>query len=305
MSMVTRCPSCNTIFRVTPQQLQAQQGKVRCGRCMLVFDGFKGLATLPDQPGAELQSPPAAAAPSQPAVPEAPVVASEAVAPETTEASSSQAAGPPPAPEFRFEPGVPFEAAMEPQPAAAVEQPPADEAEATAGEPFLKTLPRPQRGWVWAVGSVLLLFALAGQAGYFYRSDLASKYPGLKPVLAQLCAALGCSVPLPQRPKLIYVEASDLQVVDPARPNVIQLTATLRNHAGYDLAYPALDLALTNTKEHTLARRIFMPAEYLAPGRNVKTGIPGNAEIEIRLDLDIGNLGATGFRLDLLPATTD
>ena len=182
----------------------------------------------------------------------------------------------------------------------------AGEAEEMTGEAWLKPLPNPRRGaWVWAVGSVLLLFGLAGQAGYFYRSELASNYPGLKPVLVQLCAKLRCSVPLPQRPKLIFVEASDLQVVDPARPNVIQFTATLRNHASYDLAYPALDLALTNTQEHTLARRIFMPAEYLARGRNVKTGIPGNAEIEIRLDIDIGNLGATGFRLDLLPATAD
>lgn len=55
MSMVTRCPSCNTMFRVTPQQLQAQQGKVRCGRCMMVFDGFKGLATLPDLAPGESQ----------------------------------------------------------------------------------------------------------------------------------------------------------------------------------------------------------------------------------------------------------
>src|SRR5512134_2316829 len=47
--MVTRCPSCDTMFRVTPQHLQAYHGQVRCGRCMTVFDGFKGLATLPDQ----------------------------------------------------------------------------------------------------------------------------------------------------------------------------------------------------------------------------------------------------------------
>jgi predicted Zn finger-like uncharacterized protein len=302
MSMVTRCPSCNTIFRVTPQQLQAQQGKVRCGRCMLVFDGFKGLATLPDQAGAGLQSPPAdvAASLQSPAV-EEPVVP-EAVVPSAPEPASSQVAGPP-ALEFRFEPESP-DPMLEAQPDAAAEQSLAGEPEWGAGEVSLKSLPKPRRG-AWAVGSVLLLFALAGQAGYFYRSELASNYPGLRPVLAQLCAAFGCSVPLPQRPKLIYVEASDLQVVDPARPNVIQLTATLRNHASYDVAYPALDLALTNTQEHTLARRIFLPREYLQRGRNVKTGIPGRAEIEIRLDLDIGNLGATGFRLDLLPATAD
>ena len=31
---------------MTPPQLQAQHGMVRCGRCANVFDGFKTLATL-------------------------------------------------------------------------------------------------------------------------------------------------------------------------------------------------------------------------------------------------------------------
>ena len=133
-------------------------------------------------------------------------------------------------------------------------------------------------------------------------SDLAAQYPPLRPYLVQLCDALQCTVSLPQRPKLIAIEASDLQVNDPAKPFVIQLTATLRNHAGYGLAYPALDLVLTNTKEHTLARRIFQPAEYLDRGKDVRSGIPSSAEITIRLDLDTGDLNPAGFRLDLLPA---
>ena len=59
---------------------------------------------------------------------------------------------------------------------------------------------------------------------------------------------------------------------------------------------------LTNTREHTLARRIFLPAEYLEHGRNAEAGFPAKAEITVRLDLDTGELGAAGFRLDLLPA---
>jgi len=83
---------------------------------------------------------------------------------------------------------------------------------------------------------------------------------------------------------------------------VIQLTATLRSHAAFDVAYPALDLVLTNAQEHTLARRIFAPAEYLDKGKDPRTGIPPNAEVTLQLDLDTGDLGAAGFRLDLLPA---
>ena len=60
MSMITKCPSCATTFRVTPPQLQAQRGMVRCGRCAMVFDGFKTLATLRDD--SPLEASPAGAA---------------------------------------------------------------------------------------------------------------------------------------------------------------------------------------------------------------------------------------------------
>lgn len=43
MSLVTRCPSCTTAFRATPEQLSAREGRVRCGKCATVFDGIKAL----------------------------------------------------------------------------------------------------------------------------------------------------------------------------------------------------------------------------------------------------------------------
>jgi predicted Zn finger-like uncharacterized protein len=271
--MITKCPACATLFRVTPEQLQAHQGKVRCGRCMTVFDGLVALAALPEP------------------VPEA-------------AGSGSEAGG------FRLEPVEPEKATAAPQP------PPVRVAEDAHGEKGYGPPPEQlafdeelfsdpsqvRRDRLWAVGAALLVFALAGQAAYYYRAELAVQYPGLKPYLVKLCDALRCKVLPPQRPRQIAIEASDLQATDPARPGRIQLTATLRNHAGHDLGYPALDLVLTNTKEHTLARRVFLPQEYLERGRDAAAGIPANAEITIRLDLDTGDLSPAGFRLDLLPA---
>jgi hypothetical protein len=173
------------------------------------------------------------------------------------------------------------------------------------GEPEHEAVPDSPRRRValgWSVGVAMMLLVLGGQALYAYRVELVANYSVLKPAVAQFCNLLGCSVPLPQRPKLITIEASDLQVQDPIRPGVIQLTATLRNHAGFEVGYPALDLVLTNTKEHTLARRIFMPDEYLDKGRTASVGLAANAEITVRLVLDTGDLGAAGFRLALLPA---
>ena len=37
-STLTRCPHCETRFRVTEEQLGIARGKVRCGHCMEVFN---------------------------------------------------------------------------------------------------------------------------------------------------------------------------------------------------------------------------------------------------------------------------
>src|SRR4051812_47021444 len=46
--LVTTCSYCRSRFRVTPQQLNEKQGKVRCGRCRKVFNGFEALERFPD-----------------------------------------------------------------------------------------------------------------------------------------------------------------------------------------------------------------------------------------------------------------
>lgn len=43
MSLVTSCPHCSVIFVVRPEQLAAQQGKVRCGSCRQVFNALDSL----------------------------------------------------------------------------------------------------------------------------------------------------------------------------------------------------------------------------------------------------------------------
>lgn len=313
MSMVTRCPSCETLFRVTPPQLQAHGGQVRCGRCMTVFDGAKGLATLPEEtpPGAPL--PPAAESVTSSAA-----ETKTAILPDTALMRGTAApAAPEPTPPLSVPAGFEFEPIEAPKASALQAVKPAaiaTDAHSRVVSSSLSTIrgdesfmeqarSEPRRGSrAWRVGSALMLFAVAGQTTYFYRSDLVANYPALKPAVEHICELLQCSAPLPQRPKLINIEASDLQILDPARPGVIQLTATLRNHAGYDVGYPAFDLVLTNTKEHTLARRIFLPEDYLDKGRDVTSGLPANAEVTVRLDLDTGELGAAGFRLGLLPA---
>ncbi len=48
MSLVTRCPSCATTFKVVRDQLRISDGWVRCGRCSNVFDATLDLQESPD-----------------------------------------------------------------------------------------------------------------------------------------------------------------------------------------------------------------------------------------------------------------
>ena len=49
--MHTRCPQCQTIFHVTPAQLEARAGLVRCGICAGAFQADQNLIeALPDSP---------------------------------------------------------------------------------------------------------------------------------------------------------------------------------------------------------------------------------------------------------------
>jgi predicted Zn finger-like uncharacterized protein len=318
-SLTTRCVHCHTVFRVTAAQLQIHGGQVRCGRCMQTFNALAALApeaaapveeslpfaatataavaTAPSEPGPSAPEPPA---PSSAAVAEPPMpVAAEAVA----EVLQELLPDPPsvaveiPASAAQAETAVVSDAAVSPLP-------PVEAAD--ADNPFVQTpeeeQPAPPRRRLFAAASALLVLALLAQAVFFYRGEIAARHPLARQWLASACAEAGCTVTLPQRPQSILIEASDLQVADPANPNRIQLTATLRNHAGHDVGYPALDLVLTNVNDHTLARRIFLPEEYLGTGRDIRAGIAANAEVTVRLALETGGLGAAGFRLAVLPA---
>ncbi len=288
MSMVTQCPNCDTLFRVTPQQLQKRQGRVRCGRCLEVFDGFHSLSAEPERVRVEHIEEAASG-------PEDDIARAEAAAAaRTREDETIRESSRAPLREWDDEPAPAAEHAA--SDSFAMNSPPWQKQE------DVPAVHRSRAATTFAAGSAVLLMILVAQAIYAYRVDLAAHFAGLRPLRVRWCAAAGCAMPLPQRPQLISIEASDLQAIDPTRPGLIKLTATLRSHASYDLGFPALDLVLTNAQDHTLARRIFLPQEYVDAKRDFQAGLPPSAEVTVQLELDAAELGASGFRLDLLPA---
>lgn len=66
---LTRCPQCQTLFRVTPAQLKKARGKVRCGSCSHVFDARSYLIDEPAAaPPVIKPAPPVKPPPPQPVI---------------------------------------------------------------------------------------------------------------------------------------------------------------------------------------------------------------------------------------------
>ena len=257
MSLTTRCPNCGTAFRVQPMQLSARGGKVRCGRCVNVFDGVAALVEEGASPA------------NAPALPE-----------------------PEPSPQLAL-----FEASRKIPALSAA----ADAANEEGGVPEFLDEPRPRpRRWLWGLGALLAFSALAAQAALVFRTEIALYFPDARPHLNAACAALGCELRLPRRPKQMAVESSDLQA-DARRESVIVLNAVIRNQAPFAQEYPALELTLTDERDEALARRVLMPADYLAgvPAERVAQGIGPGADVALRMYFDASGIKAIGYRMYL------
>jgi predicted Zn finger-like uncharacterized protein len=161
--------------------------------------------------------------------------------------------------------------------------------------------PRPRFALLWGFLAFLALCSLAIQLMYRYRTEMATVLPEWRPYLTAACSEIGCEVRLPRRSEFLSIESSDLQA-DPKRKDVLQLSALLRNRAGFAQEPPSLELTLTDENDRAVVRRVLSPYEYLGARRAAEAaehGIPAGSEVTVFLNLDASRVRATGYRLYL------
>ena len=307
--MITHCPSCHTHFRVHAEQLAARAGQVRCGKCNRVFDALEHLS----EESAPAREPSAAqeyaamralTAAAEPAPESAPTHAADASAEAQERAIGASAdIG-----SEAMEVGAGMSEAAMPEvemPEVASAQQASLESGAASGAnafdfgPIAAADPASRaRRWPWLLGALVLLLVLLAQAAYHYRSAIIVLFPEAKPYAAALCETLGCDLPLPRRIELISIEASDLQA-DTTNPNIMVLSATLKNRAIFDQQLPLLELTLTDTQDQPLLRRVLAPQDYIGKAANTQAGFAANTEIAIKVFIEGSQVKATGYRLYL------
>ena len=312
MALATRCPACETIFRISTAQAAAKGGMVRCGQCRNVFNSLDALVRVEDldiaeddsTESSELESVTAhvevdsSASASAPVLqtPEAPAFSEwwlphEEVAAQELPIPSEAASAP--ADDRRKRPLSDRRVSIE-WPAVKDREP--EFLRATASRPVRSRTER----WMLAVLSIVAAFALTAQVAYVWRNELAARWPAAKPWLVAACAPLRCVVDYPAHIESITIESTALQSSGP-NASLYTLTALLRNRDPVAVRYPWLELTLTDTQDRPILRRALRPEDYLASSRDGgkgQGGLAAESELPVRMMFELSGLRFVGYRLE-------
>ena len=349
MSMITRCPACETMFRVVPDQLRISAGWVRCGQCDEVFDASAHLVNdTPAAGSSELapMSTPQVSEASEPIppVPE-PVPVPEPTPPlpvpaETVLLSEESLPAPLASSDFQTidfnldDASAKWEPSVEPvhegddavlkhgglidisgvdEPVVSTKTPvlasdfcETDRADLTAPhqppEPisFLSNdtqNPVQSRAlWRWfvVVLGLFLLLGLGAQGIYRERQRLAVWEPRLSPWLERACDAVGCSVGPVMKIDAISVESSTFAKV---RADTYRLSFSLTNSSTIPVAFPAIELTLTDALDRPVVRRVLRASDLGSTDAVIAASAEWSSSIEIAVQSASLPDRVAGYRL--------
>jgi predicted Zn finger-like uncharacterized protein len=319
--LFTRCPECDTTFRVTDETLKKANGQVRCGRCASVFNAY---AELHDPSSKSFE-------PENPAPRKTGEPADAAAGANAPSAAAESASAPPPAAEDPAAAGIGAssvaDVGAETSAAADEAAAPTEENGETQSEarPISATeiervltadvaapLPTSAYAWPesgaasarqtsrwWTAAAAIALLALAAQTLHHFRADVAG-HPTFGPWLNAAYGALGSEI----APNWDVDQYQIIDWVATAEPNArglgsLKITARIQNRGPLRQPYPAVQLRLKDRWEEAVGSRTFTPAEYLPRdtprGRLMSPGETARAELEV---VDPGP-DTYGFELDV------
>jgi predicted Zn finger-like uncharacterized protein len=152
----------------------------------------------------------------------------------------------------------------------------------------------------WAALSLAALLILAGQYLVFNFAEL-SRTPSWRPFYANLCGAVGCSLPNPS--DVSRLRGANLVVrAHPTAANALVVDVIVFNNAEYPQPFPLLELGFTSLNGQAIASRRFQPAEYLRGDLTDMTEMPPGVPIRLSLEILDPGSAAQNYTLRFLPA---
>lgn len=241
MSLKTRCPACDTVFKIVPDQLKVSKGWVRCGRCAEVFDAAAH-AAAPDDANPWPKSSPSKA-----------FVQSDAVIAKNSEITPKNIA------------------------TKAINTPAKDDLLPTKDklETDLSFIRVAKNKAFWQQSKVItslraacvaLASLLFVQVVFSQRNHLVAAHPPLASSFESVCQAIGCKIEPFRNIDAFKIDSSSFQkapavAADPAQADVFALKITLKNNSDLPLAMPAVELTLTEAGDKPVIRRVLLAKE--------------------------------------------
>ncbi len=156
--------------------------------------------------------------------------------------------------------------------------------------------------------ALLLLALLGGQITHQFRDLIAAHHPPMRPLLAQWCELAGCTIRPPLRIEDLQVESLSFVRATSEGPDTYRLTVVLRNKAPIALAWPQLDLSLTDLNGAVLMRRAFDPKDaswqdspepQSGPGQQPPDAAPADRSTTLQWRMKIAKLQPAGYTADI------
>lgn len=278
--LTTRCPDCQTTFRVTSVALHKAAGQVRCGQCSGVFSAFDSLTDTQTQipvddlllstmTEVEIKTPQKDTPDAESAAPETLAVDTQAESPQVAKPAAQPADAAPADAAAEQIPWHPAERAVEPE------------------------SPR------WRIFALAAAAALLLQGIHHFRNALA-----VAPVIGSAVSAVYSGIGVP------IVEAVDpenfaiVNWVATAQDASLAISTGVRNTSDTALPYPMLSLELTDRWEETIGARVFTPDEYMSTRLSRNARIRPSTTVTAQLQLVDPGPDAYGFEVDICVAVS-
>jgi predicted Zn finger-like uncharacterized protein len=257
--LLTRCPHCDTTFRLTSEALHQADGRVRCGYCANIFNAYAELREQID----DGEPPPAATPGRTPPAAEPAVAASSDPAADST--ASAADTGPPPF----AEPWSPEQTERRRRTLAAL----------------------------WRYGVVAASLALTLQVVHHFRGEIA-RSALFGPPLEEAYALVGRPL-VPKWDVQQYRVFDWVAELDSSGQGNLVITASIQNTGPRAQPYPQVYLELKDRWEEAVASRVFEPREYLATKQAPNTLMAAGDTTRARLTVVDPGPEAYGFELDV------
>ncbi len=269
MRFITYCPFCQTQFIATQEQLDSHEGQVRCGQCLQLFNAKSQiLDTLTDSDQTDSDK-----ATAQDLTTHA--VLSSAVHEDTNNSIDQIAAT---------------------TADKAIAQPAYLDDIASKSKLKRSIVNKSSRRGIWLIGISLLILTAVAQSTYYLRDHIALHYPHIKPFLTMICERINCTISLPQKVDFLVIDDSDIKE-DSERMGLMRFSTILINTGEYAVAYPKLELTLTDMNEQPVLRRVLTPKDYLPEPSNAKKGLNAGEHIQIQLPITTDGIAVAGYRV--------